>query len=289
MIDWEAQWRAGQRRHPPRRGPGEWAQRAASPGWHPVDSDFPDQVLEVLATQPSWSVLDVGCGTGTLAVPLAPRVASVTAIDFSAGMIDGLEQRCAHDGIQNVTAILAGWDDDWDQLGIGVHDLAIASRSLIVDDLGAALLKLDAAARQMACVIPPVGDGPHDRRIFEAVGRPFWPRADYLTVYGRLHELGIHANIQLITRREWASYPSHAAAAEGLKWMLRETTEAERELLLQYLRRVLVGHEGGWRLPEPRVIRWAVIWWEKGGRAPEPVRGSGREGGERASEQEDSE
>ena len=289
MIDWETQWRAAQRQRPPRRGPREWDQRATSPGWHPVDSGFPDQVLDMLAPEPSWSVLDVGCGTGTLAVPLAPRVASVTAIDFSPGMIDGLKQRCAHDGIRNVTAILAGWEDDWDQLGIGVHDLAIASRSLVVENLGAALLKLDAAARRMACVIPPVGDGPHDRRIFEAVGRPFRPRADYLTVYGRLHELGIHANIQLITRREWARYASHEDAVIALSWMLRDSTEAELELLLQYLRRVLVEHDGGWRLSEPRIIRWAAIWWRKGSGALDPIRGRGRAGGELPLEQEDSE
>jgi len=280
VIDWEAEWRTSQRQRPRRRGPDEWAQRAESPNWHTSDSDYPEQILRVLAPDPAWSILDVGCGTGTLAVPFARRVAAVTAIDFSPGMLDGLRRRCAHEGIRNVSALLGGWEDDWERLGIGVHDLAIASRSLVVDDLGGALLKLDAAARHVACVIPPVGDGPHDRRIFEAVGRPFLPRADYLTVYGRLHELGIHANVQLVTRTDWSSFPSHEDALQARSWMLRDPTEAELELLRKYLLSTLVPHQGGWRFPEPRIIRWAAIWWTKGDDAAAGVRGARRATGE---------
>lgn len=60
-----------------------------------------------LATAPidrSARVLDVGSGPGVLAFTAAPRVAHVTAIDFSPGMIEQIRARAARDGIANVEA-----------------------------------------------------------------------------------------------------------------------------------------------------------------------------------------
>lgn len=47
-------------------------------------------------------VLDVAAGPGTLTFQVAPRVARVTAVDFSPAMIDELRARAAREGIGNV-------------------------------------------------------------------------------------------------------------------------------------------------------------------------------------------
>lgn len=270
MSDFEAEWRESWRRRPRRRSAEDWSRRAASAKWRSSDSDYPDQVLAVLAPEPDWTVLDVGCGTGTLAVPLARRVRAVTAIDFADGMLAGLRERCAREGLANVVSRRAGWEDDWDALGIGAHDLAVASRSLVVEDLGAGLRRLDRAARKLACVVAPVGDGPHDRRVFEAVGRAFVPRADYRVVHGRLGELGIRADVDVITRHDRSRHASPAEAAEALSWMLTDPSTAEMDALRRWLRSALVETADGWVLAQPREVRWAVIVWRKdaGGRDP---------------------
>ncbi|WP_242346238.1 ArsR/SmtB family transcription factor [Anaeromyxobacter terrae] len=43
----------------------------------------------------SWTVADLGCGTGALAAELAPRVRKVVAVDQSAAMLRAARRRCA--------------------------------------------------------------------------------------------------------------------------------------------------------------------------------------------------
>jgi len=50
-------------------------------------SDYRDQLLSRLEIEPDCSVLDVGCGPGNLAVLLAGRARTVTALDTSVEML----------------------------------------------------------------------------------------------------------------------------------------------------------------------------------------------------------
>jgi len=63
---------------------------------------YAEEALRLVGTQPSDHVLYVGTGPGSLAFIAAPRVARVTAVDFSPGMIEQLKARAVRDGIQNI-------------------------------------------------------------------------------------------------------------------------------------------------------------------------------------------
>jgi ubiquinone/menaquinone biosynthesis C-methylase UbiE len=77
--------------------------------------DVPDVVLtqlcEALGLSRADSVLDLGCGTGQVAVPLAARVGSVIAVDPEPDMLAQLEARTKEQGVENVSAVL-GADSD---------------------------------------------------------------------------------------------------------------------------------------------------------------------------------
>lgn len=60
--------------------------------------------------------LEIGCGTGLLSLILAPYVKSLTAVDFSDGMIDVLEAKLnAQDEVKNVRPLCALIEDPDDK------------------------------------------------------------------------------------------------------------------------------------------------------------------------------
>ncbi len=261
---WAEQWSRAQQQNPERNTPEFWDRRAPEfccrqKAKNEYESDF----LQLMRLQPEWSVLDVGCGSGTLAIPLAQRVKTVTALDFSSEMLNLVAQRCGDLGLTNVQPVLGRWEDDWSQLGIATHDVAISSRSLAVSDLRGALIKLDQAARHQVYLSAVVGDGPFDRRIFDVLQRPLLHGPDYLYIYNTLHELGIYANISFIVNQVWKSYDSVAEAIQSTGWMVPDVTTVEEARLQDYFSRELEPWLGKWRLPQPRTIRWAVIHWNK--------------------------
>ena len=65
---------------------------------------YVEEALRLAAPSPSARLLDVATGPGTLALLAADRVAHVTAVDFSPGMIAQLRARAARDAVTNLEA-----------------------------------------------------------------------------------------------------------------------------------------------------------------------------------------
>jgi SAM-dependent methyltransferase len=264
-LNWNRAWReARQKRKHIRSDNTAWNQRAASFAKHTKTSGYARNFLRFMNPEPNWSVLDIGCGPGTLAVPLSGLVRSVTAIDFSDAMISILDKRCWEEGVTNIATLVLGWEDDWEPSGIRKHDVAIASRSLVVEDIEAAVIKLDCMARQKVFITSLVGDGPCDRRIFEAIGRDLDRGPDYVYVYNILNQMGILADITFVANGENNTpYANIDEAVKGLHWMIRDMTETEESRLRTYLEKHLVRSGEGWVLSYKNPVRWAVISWKK--------------------------
>jgi SAM-dependent methyltransferase len=266
-IDWNEAWRVA-RASATRKDSQAWDQRAPSFARHAGRSAYVEAMLELLDLDPDWTLLDVGCGPGTLALPLAHRVRSVTALDFSPRMLDLLRERCAAQDVRNVVPVLGAWEDDWAALGLDRFDVALASRSLNVSDLRGALLKLHGVARRQAVITAPVGDGPMDRRVFEAAGRTFVPGPDYRYVYNMLRQLGLSPEVSFIPVTDARRYASLDEAVEGLAWMLTDPAPHELACLREWLGRAMVAGPDGLGLSVPRTTEWAVVSWSTGGIAP---------------------
>ena len=264
-IDWNLVWQARRAgRGSPKRDADFWNGRAASFAKAVEESSFSDRFLTIMNPKSDWSVLDMGCGSGTLAVPLAKSVASVTAVDLSPEMLALTRLRCEAEGIDNVTTLRGRWEDDWKELGLGVYDVALASRSMVADDLRGSVLKLDAAARRRVYIVTLVGDGPFDRRLFEAVGKPLNVGPDYIYNYNMLYQMGILANVAFIDERRNRTYNDPEEAFESVRWMFFDgLNSAEEEKLRAYVRGHLVFRDKGWQFSYDKTVRWAVLWWEK--------------------------
>src|SRR5690349_8820084 len=64
-------------------------------------------LLEAAAIGPADRVLDVGCGTGSVARAAARRAASVLGVDLSTAMVEEARRRAADAGLGNVTFTVA--------------------------------------------------------------------------------------------------------------------------------------------------------------------------------------
>ncbi len=66
-----------------------------------------DAVIEAAAVGPETVVVDLGCGSGQLSVPLAHKGAAVTAVDISPRMAELVRQRAAEEHLDRLTAQVA--------------------------------------------------------------------------------------------------------------------------------------------------------------------------------------
>ena len=149
-----------------------WNKRAAT-FTRDATSDYERWLLDLLALEAGEEVLDMGCATGTLAVPLARAGHRVHGCDFAEAMLAILEERVAAEKLP-ITSHLLAWEDDWEEAGLGKDsvDVAFASRSLMSGDVSACVRKLDAVARSRAAIVVPDSLLPsRDPRLLTYLGR----------------------------------------------------------------------------------------------------------------------
>ncbi|MCX6687345.1 MAG: methyltransferase domain-containing protein, partial [Methanoregula sp.] len=149
-IDWNEVWKARQERHESSKhfdDPSHnWDRKENAERYDTSSrSEYDVRVkttLTGLPLTPSMRVLDIGAGPGTLAIPLAPLVKEVTAIEPGEGMVAILNDHIRKNGINNISCIQKRWEDvDSARDLAGPYDLVIASLSLTMHDIRAALEK----------------------------------------------------------------------------------------------------------------------------------------------------
>ncbi|MDR1013766.1 MAG: methyltransferase domain-containing protein [Coriobacteriales bacterium] len=221
-TDWRAAWVERSRRRRKPDACAYWDDRAREFRRHSGRSEYADAFLAMLDLAPGQSVLDMGCGTGTLALPLAEAGHPVTAADFSEGMRTALAERARSAGIGGLNVLPLSWTDDWQGAGLAPKsaDVAVASRSIMVEDLWDALMKLDAVARHKVAVTVATEYSP---RGYKALGSAAEGLAcylpDYLYVMGILWQMGANPELRYIdTTRPGTADPELGSESIPIRW-----------------------------------------------------------------------
>lgn len=93
-----------------------------------------ETVVESLGVEPPLRALDLGCGDGTTAVPLARLGAEVTGIDISSNLVAAGKKRAAEQGLRQLTfhegdaCNLQGVDDNTFDLTLSVFGAMFAAK-----------------------------------------------------------------------------------------------------------------------------------------------------------------
>lgn len=229
-------------------------------------SDYINQLIALLDLAPGESVFDMGCGAGSLAVPLAKEGHDIVAVDFADAMLEGLVQLASEEGVADrILPYQRSWQEDWSDLPAA--DVAVSSRSFISANLEHTLPKLEGQARNRCVLAIGAGDRPfRDARIFEAMGRDaeaHVPPRELALITNFLWANGRFPRIAYI---EYPGYWSRSTREE-LDEAIRATHVPQNDEQEQRLAAFLEEHmtfdeeEDRWALDYPRKDRWGVITW----------------------------
>lgn len=163
--------------------------------------------------QPQDEVLELGCGTGSTALLLAPCVSRITASDVSGEMVRIGQQKASAQGSKNVDFVVAGAQDP--KLGSGRYDVVMAFNLLhLVDDVSASIARAYELLKSGGLFISKTFCLPQERSLKVSMIRLALPLMQLLKQAPEVHFLKVSQLDQLVLDAgfsliEQGAYPEH--------------------------------------------------------------------------------
>jgi predicted TPR repeat methyltransferase len=230
----------------------------------PLDKDdYISKMLDRIEVKPDWTVLDIGCGPGTLAIPLAKKARSVTALDISTEMLKRLRINADKAGLDNLLYVNSSWEDAVNNSSVGKHDVVIASRSLMSGNMWEVLTAVIGITSKAAYLTFPIVHLPFDFEVYKAIGRDKKKHPPYIYIPNMLYQMGVHANVEILYSKVKVQFPSVEQAMEDIQWRADPFSPEEKERLRKFLEKKFAEQKESAVFTHEGKSQWALVWWRK--------------------------
>ena len=227
--------------------------------------DYNDALFDKLILDENDTVLDLGCGEGSITIPLAKKVKSIIALDSSPKMLEYLERRAADNNLDNIKTLLKPIEEI-KHSEIGDIDVVVASRSLNgIIPIKEVLAELNEIANKYVFITI---FGPENKKIEKDFDRELGIKTenfpDYDYFFNILFNMGIYANIERFDLNSYREYSSIEEAVDNGKFRLDLYSDEEKEMLRDYLKRILTYDEKTKKYYNVKdKADWIMVWWKK--------------------------
>jgi predicted TPR repeat methyltransferase len=224
--------------------------------------DYISKMLAHIEVKPEWTVLDIGCGPGTLAIPLAQKAKSVTALDLSSEMLKHLKANAGNKGLSNIQYLNSAFLDACTNRQVAKHDVVVASRSLMSGDMKEVLSNIISLTGQAAYLTFPVVHLPFDWEVYKAVGRGRKKHPPYIYICNMLYQMGVMANVEILDSKIKVRFSSIEEAVNDLQWRTDPFTQEETIRLIEFLKQKFAEQKGSSVFTHEGYSKWALVWWK---------------------------
>lgn len=263
-IDWEQKWVEETREHIKITGMEYWNKRA---------EDYTDMIrnsgygngekikalfhkLQLL--HPDDAVLDIAAGPGSLTIPFAEAVRSVTVVEPSAEMIAYLLQGADQRNLANIEVIQEKWENfkineyqferkfDW---------VTMSNATLQFPDIGEQLMRINSVSKGYCCIADSISQSKALEELHRALHIDHTSSNQLMLLYNILYNRGILPNVHMI---EGVMTRTGEAAITWLRLYLqkyRDVTEQDMQIIRDH---VQANTADGMYRQESKI---AAMWW----------------------------
>lgn len=238
----------------------DWDERAnrMRSGQSCTGEGYIQQFLSKMDFKDRESLLDVGCGGGTIGLAAAPLLKKVYELDYSPKMLEVVKERALELGITNYKTILKSWNDPWED--VPECDICVSSRSSMVEDLEDALAKLNQKAKKAVYMTMTVEKDFINKDILSTLGRdnPGFPT--YIYAVNMLYQRGYEVSVDFI--RADHTQPKQSVTdlpgfIQAVQWSIGDLTPEEVARLTEYYHQ----HPSSIPAVYHGVRPWAFLSW----------------------------
>lgn len=225
------------------------------------NNDYIAKMLARVEVDENSTVLDIGCGPGTLALPLAHKAKSVTGLDLSSEMIKHLKANAEKNGLDNITCINSEWEEAVKNNLVGKHDVVVASRSLMPVNINEAMKTIVSLTGKAAYLTFPVIHLPFDWIVYKEIGRGHKKHPPYIYILNTLYQMGIRANLEILHSKVVTRYKSVEEGLDDLQWRTDPFNEDELAKASAFLKAKFAEQNNPEVFVYEGYSRWALVWW----------------------------